>query len=310
MSTQTKLGKLISRFEIGFDNETKFAIDALNAKLDEINKSLNAKDSHGVDGLLKAMQAEAANDSNGVVHHGENVKPELKQLGQWVFDNLPVRFISAALDKNGDGYAYSCDKSILRLCPLGLSHKGDFDTLLMGIGGGFDTSNWKNSAINRETINDVEYLTENVPTIQAMDASEIVVDELQSNWLSEWLSESVPQITQADMQLIFIKNLTTTLIQRMHSMDRFSEDDYHIGGDKLMVWDCLIEAETGRFGLVSGIGFENRTAIINTFNQDFNGEFFAAAYTLDLSFLKKTSVRTITVNEVVDFKAALEACYA
>ena len=230
MSTQNKLAKLITRFEIGFDNETKADIDALKAKIDELTRALSVKnDSHG-DRLLAAMQAEAANDA-------------------------PIT-----------------------------------------------STPWEND-INRETVNDVDYLSGN-------DLDECVphIDDVLDQ--PNWLSESVPQITQADMQLIFIKNLSETLIQRMHSMDRFSEDDYAIGGDKLMPWDCLIEAETGRFALVSGIGFENRTAIINTFNQDFNDELFVASYTLDLSFLKKTSLRTITEAELPAFRAALEACYA
>lgn len=238
MSTQNKLAKLITRFEIGFDNETKADIDALKAKIDELTRTLSVKnDSHG-DRLLAAMQAEAANDA-------------------------PI------------------------------------------------TSSPREDDLKRATINDVDYLSgsdldESVPTIQDMEAGYTILDETRNYWQAE----SVPQITQADMQLIFIKNLSETLIQRMHSMDRFSDDDYAIGGNKLMAWDLLIEAETGRFALVSGIGFENRTAIINTFNQDFNDELFAASYTLDLSFLKKTSLRTITEAELPAFRAALEACYA
>lgn len=289
------MSKLISTFQIRFDDETKAEISELKNKLDEVNKSLNARDGgfwleskrkcnsrigqivadaisnqikeilrpEGLlkemsppDGLLKAMQAEAANDSNGVTP----IHYEAQLHGGWV---------------------------------------RHFDVDLL------------KPTINRETVNDVDYLSgsdldESVPTIQDMEAGYTILDETRNYWQAE----SVPQITQADMQLIFIKNLSECLIQRMHSMNRFSEDDYAIGGDKLMAWDCLIEAETGRFALVSGIGFENRTAIINTFNQDFNDELFAASYTLDLSFLKKTSLRTITEAELPAFRAALEACYA
>ncbi len=287
MSTPIAQYKLPSRIEIGFDSETKASIADLKIKLDEVDKSLNARD-NGLwseskkksnsrigqiiataisnqiketlrpagllkemsppDGLLKAMQAEAANDSNGVVftHYDAQLH------GGWV-------------------------------------RHFDIDLL--------------KPTIDRETVNDVDYLS-------GSDLDECVphIDDVLDQ--PNWLSESVPQITQADMQLIFIKNLSECLIQRMHSMSRFSEDDYAIGSNKLMAWDCLIEAETGRFALVSGIGFENRTAIINTFNQDFNDELFAAAYTLDLSFLKKTSLRTITEAELPAFRAALEACYA
>lgn len=278
MSTPIAQYKLPSRIEIGFDSEAKASIADLKIKLDEFNKNLSARDS-GLwseskkksnsrigkivadaiseqlktimprpDGLLKGKQAEAANDSNGVVftHY------EAQLHGGWV-------------------------------------RHFDIDLL--------------KPTIDRETVNDVDYLS-------GSDLDECVPDIDDVLDQPNWLSESVPQITQADMQLIFIKNLSECLIQRMHSMNRFSEDDYAIGSNKLMAWDCLIEAETGRFALVSGIGFENRTAIINTFNQDFNDELFAAAYTLDLSFLKKTSLRTITEDELPAFRAALEACYA
>lgn len=63
MSQLTNKGKLITRFEIGFDNETKADIDALKAKIDELTRALSVKnDNHG-DRLLAAMRAEAANDA-------------------------------------------------------------------------------------------------------------------------------------------------------------------------------------------------------------------------------------------------------
>ena len=92
MSTQNKLAKLITRFEIGFDNETKADIDALKAKIDELTRALSVKnDSHG-DRLLAAMQAEAANDAP---------QPEIKYLGQWVFAGVDDKYQSAAMDKDG-----------------------------------------------------------------------------------------------------------------------------------------------------------------------------------------------------------------
>src|SRR5690606_18290900 len=125
--------------------------------------------------------------------------------------------------------------------------------LFRALKGKFNATNWQNSAIARETINDVDYLSGN-------DLDECVphIDDVLDQ--PNWLSESVPQITQADMQLIFIKNLSETLIQRMHSMDRFSEDDYAIGGDKLMAWDIVVgkpyktkeeDHNVVRFGVIS-----------------------------------------------------------
>lgn len=229
MSTQNKLGKLITRFEIGFDNETKADIDALKAKIDELTRALSVKnDSHG-DRLLAAMQAEAANDA-------------------------PIT-----------------------------------------------STPWEND-INRETVNDVDYLSgsdldECVPHIND------VLDQ------PNWLSGSVPQITQADMQLIFIKNLSECLIQRMHSMDRFSDDDYAIGGDKLMAWDIVSDRVTQKFGLITGINRFGQTCAI--FLGKLGGpqsSFDSWSFHLDSLLGKATA--TITESELPAFRAALEACYA
>lgn len=230
MSTQNKLGKLITRFEIGFDNETKADIDALKAKIDELTRTLSVKnDSHG-DRLLAAMQAEAAN------------------------------------------YA-----------PI-------------------TSTPWEND-INRETVNDVDYLS-------GSDLDECVphIDDVLDQ--RNWLSESIPQITQADMQLIFIKNLSETLIQRMHSMNRFSEDDYAIGGDKLMAWDIVANPK-GDFAVITGHNQDKRY---------FGGLYFVPyargnhAKTVSgeraNEYLKTLGFCTITEDELPAFRAALEACYA
>lgn len=150
--------------------------------------------------------------------------------------------------------------------------------------------------------NDVDYLStsldENVPHI----------DDVLAH--SNWLSESAPQITQADMQLIFIKNLSEVLIQRMHSMDRFSEDDYAIGGDKLMAWDIVISPDDNKFGFITGYALDN-----SEFSLFFIG-FFAEDTRLASAFYKSASeilslnIRTITEDELTAFRAALEACYA
>lgn len=136
------MSKLISTFEIRFDDETKAEIASLKGKLDAVAHRLNVGHAIPTGGLLAVMAGEAANDSNSV--------------------------------------------------------------------------------IDRETVNDVDYLS------TSLDESVPYVDNAVDR--NDWLSESVPQITDADMQLIFIKNLSEVLIQRMHSMDRFSHDDYTIGG--------------------------------------------------------------------------------
>lgn len=313
MSTQNKLAKLITRFEIGFDNETKVEIDSLKGKLDEVTRALSVKnDSHG-DRLLAAMQAEAANDAP---------QPEFKYLGQWVFAGVDDKYQSAAMDKDGKVYLYECGLNDLN---KNTDNGHCYWWPSAGIGYIYvctmrDGSNWEHYAIQRKTVNDVDYLSCAAPETHGM-ATFISIDEYES--LSEsvphiddvldqpnWLSESVPQITQADMQLIFIKNLSETLIQRMHSMNRFSEDDYAIGGDKLMAWDIVANPK-GDFAVITGHNQDKRY---------FGGLYFVPyargnhAKTVSAEraneYLKTLGFCTITEDELPAFRAALEACYA
>lgn len=233
MSKLTNKGKIITRFEIGFDNETKVAIDSLKGKLDEVTRALSVKnDSHG-DRLLAAMQAEAANDA-------------------------PVT-----------------------------------------------SSPWEND-LKLATVNDVDYLSgsdldESVPTIQGMEASYAIMDEAQNYWQAE----SVPQITQADMQLIFIKNLSETLIQRMHSMDRFSDDDYAIGGKSLESWDIVFCELIDAYAILTRHKNGHYADLLILGGA---GPVADAGWCADREAFK--TLRTITEAELSEFRTALEACYA
>ncbi|WP_413190915.1 hypothetical protein [Psychrobacter sp. AT9] len=243
-------------------------------------------------GLLAAMQNTAANDAP---------QPELKQLGQWVFEGQPDHIKSAAVDMYGRGFYYRYEKSqlIMGTCKrYFIDNCCDFSQ----IDGVFDSTNWQNSAIDRETVNDVDYLSNDLDeSVQAIDDA---IDQ------SDWLSESVPQITQADMQLIFIKNLSECLIQRMQSMDRFSEDDYAIGGDKLMPWDIVANPK-GDFAVITGHNQDKRY---------FGGLYFVpyargnhaktVAGERANEYLKTLEFCTITESQLPAFRAALEACYA
>lgn len=315
MSQSTAKGKVIGRFTIGFDDETKASIADLKSTLDAVPYRLKFGNVMPIGGLLAAMQDAAANDSNGVVRHGGYVKPELKQLVQWVFEGRDEKFQSAAVDRDGSAFLYQDKKSELKLgelkkhfVPRGLNY--------VQIDGVFDTTNWQDSAIDRETINDVEYLSETVPDINGVEANFIIIDELQS----DWLSESVPQITQADMQLIFIKNLSECLIQRMHSMNRFSEDDYAISDDKLMSWDIVVgynsfNDQQLKFAIViatskiehsdqSGYGIADLTSCFSLNQYVHTGQYVKILYSHNSTY------RTITEAELPAFRAALEACYA
>lgn len=291
------MSKLISTFQIRFDNETKAEINSLKSKLDEVTRALSVKnDSHG-DRLLAAMQAEAANDAP---------QPELKQMGQWVFEGRDEKFQSAAVDGNGEAYLYQDKKSEIKLGEL-KKHFVPNGLCYVQINGIFDTSDWENSAIDRETINDVDYLSETVPEIQGMDAREIIIDEC------DWLSESAPKITQADMQLIFIKNLSETLIQRMHSMNRFSEDDYAIGGNDLKAWDIVVDCD-GLFGFALCDLVHHESNLLNRVRilrlKKFQDTTFTHAAIINGWRMDDINWHTITEAELPAFRAALEACYA
>lgn len=312
MSQSKPIPKLISRFEIGFDDETKAVLSELKDTLDAITGTLDVPSAllgtakpNG--GLLVAM-GEAANGTP---------EPEFLELGQWVFEGQPKEFVTAHV--NSFGAAAISSMPIADIEPStdtwAVKQDGQVTTptcLYRELKGNFDATNWQKSAISRQPVNDVDYLSESVPEIQVMEACDIIIDEMGRDYShnSNCLHAVVPQITQADMQLIFIKNLSECLIQRMHSMDRFSEDDYAIGGDKLMAWDIVANPK-GDFAVITGHNQDKRY---------FGGLYFVPyargnhAKTVSgeraNEYLKTLGFCTITEAELPAFRAALEACYA
>lgn len=296
------MSKLISTFKIGFDDETKAEIAALKSSLDAITGTLGLPSAllgstkpNG--GLLNAM-GEAANDAS---------EPELLQLGQWVFDGCDPKWVSAVIQP--DGQASRCNFPIKNLMPGEWggwipNHflRLEFDP----INGCFDAAKWQDGAIDRQPTNDVEYLSE-TSEINVMEASDIIVDEMGRDYShnSNCLHAVVPEITQGDRQHIFIKNLSDVLIQRMRSMDRFSEDDYHVGGEKLMRWDILIYEPLSAYAILLDCPTEcNVTSLLffsnNSVEVDTEWETKSAAFKI---------LRTITEDETLAFRATLEACY-
>lgn len=309
------MSKLISTFKIGFDDETKAEIAALKSSLDAITGTLGVSSAllgstkpNG--GLLVAM-GEAANDA---------LEPEHLELGQWVFEGQDAKWVSAAKDADSevwlfqrpikdlaknldDGYLlwYAQDESKAKyICDLR------------------SNQDWQSSAIDRVSVNDVEYLSE-TSEINVMEASEIIIDEMGRDYShnSNCLHAVVPEITQGDRQHIFIKNLSEVLIQRMYSMDRFSEDDCHIR--ELMPWDIV----TGRnsfndkqpnFAVVIAVSHIEHSDKSSFGIADLTSRFSLNQYVHTGQYVKITpshndTYRTITESELVWFRAALEACY-
>lgn len=283
----------LMRIEIGMNSETKTAFEEFKAKCSQTLDKLSAiasqtKQADG--GLLRAMEAEAANDAPAVECPNDDAVG-VKQMGQWVFAGQDDKWQSGGVDCHGRGYLFNCKKERL-ITPLGgWMPQSAYQWIY--IGDGFDNSDYERSLINRLPVNDVDYLTEPDDCTDALE---------QSNWLSE----SVAPITKTDLQSIFIKNLATTLIQRMHSLDRFSEDDYHVGGDKLMAWDIIFDQESREFGVIAGKSWDGY----------FSSIFFARAsqYAVHVGVwntlsLRSKSSRTITQDELNAFRTALESCY-
>lgn len=303
------MSKLISTFKIGFDDETKAEIAALKSSLDAITGTLGLPSAllgstkpNG--GLLDAM-GEAANDA-------PEFAPEFLELGQWVFEGQDEKWHSAAVNSDGRAYLHNMPKKkmFFNHDSYGWCAKR-FDRHEMKlIDGLFNPSGFTCLFIERETVNDVDYLSETVPEIQGMEASEIIIDELGRDYSpnSNCLHAVVPQITQADMQLIFIKNLSDILIQRMHSMGRFSENGYHVGGEKLMPWDIVYDMGADRFGFVTASQKEHIAACflkpLSTHSK------LGEAACFHNNSLLGQALRTITEDEVSNFCGVLEAYYA
>lgn len=312
------MSKLISTFKIGFDDETKAEIASLKAKLDAITGTLGVPSAlcgniKPAGGLLAAMQDTAANDSYSTglgdcltigreldKKFGNNTtESRLLQLGQWVFEGLPEHIISLGINPNSTliGSDIPLDEWVGYHETYG--HQFTAQDYYEILGEGYDTSDCRNSRIERQPVNDVDYLSESVPEIQGMDAREIIIDEL-------WPDKPVPQITQADMQLIFIKNLSECLIQRMHSMDRFSAADYAIGVAELMAWDIVFDRGVKAFGVITNTHTDSTVSAVFFPKRECglgNNNFHIAS-------LKGKVTQTITEAQLTEFRAALEACYA
>lgn len=73
----------------------------------------------------------------------------MKKLTQAIFDGAPDWVKSAAVDSDGTATGFSSYKSALK-CRSSIWTKGDVHASECGLGYGYDTTDWQNSAIDKE----------------------------------------------------------------------------------------------------------------------------------------------------------------
>lgn len=238
-------------------------IDSLQANTDAINARNSTR---GADGLLAALQTEAANDAP---------EPELKQLGQWVFEGQDEKWVSAAVDRDGEAFLYSVRSVMLqrpRRDDCGWDAESPIEWKLLE--GKFDARYWRDSNIDRQPINDVDFegaLNEEKETLELEFLGGNPASGASVDWFGVIKDENdTPELSYSDLQRIFVQNLTTVLIQRMHSLQRFSDDESSVKSDDIQIWDIAVywtdNASIKRFAVVQEskpwfIGFSNRTIL-------------------------------------------------
>ena len=112
----------------------------------------------------------------------------------------------------------------------------------------------------------------------------------------------------SDMQLLFIKSLSSVLIRRMHSMDRFSKDESAVGGDSLKAWDIVYDKGAKHFGVIINLDDNILSAFFLKNHCEITG--VGSTVNFHQNSLLSRATRTITESENVVFLEALEACYA
>lgn len=249
-------------FEL-FNTKTDQLIHALNANTNALNARNNSR---GADGLLAALQDEAANDAP---------EPELKQLGQWVFEGQDEKWVSAAVDRDGEAFLYSV-RSVMLVRPNPNHFKWHAESPIEWklLEGKFDARDWRNSNIDRQPINDVDFedtLNEEKETLEFEFLGDNPASGASVDWFGVIKDENdTPELSYSDLQRIFVQNLTTVLIQRMHSLQRFSDGESSVKSDDFQIWDIAVywthNASIKRFAVVREskalfMGFPNRTIL-------------------------------------------------
>lgn len=160
-----------------------------------------------------------------------------KKLGQWVFKNQDERWRSAAVDEDGKAYRYATLKRDLTLHVKHLPH-GIWDNNSKSnpgvqlIGDGFDTSNWMESAIDREITN------VNSATTAQIDACQIKSLKSLVNAHNEDLAEAYEDIEA-------LKRFNVELLESLHAADSEARVSM-TSGDLLRIMKSAIISEEGR----------------------------------------------------------------
>lgn len=274
------------KVEFAFDSVALAVIGNLISAVDHCTQALkDHKPISQADSLLKAIQAEAANDSN---------KTELMQLGQWVFEGCDPKWQSAAI--NGDGRAFKHN------LPLSLIHHRNglwvsdcfAEHEIEDIPGVFDISN-SLRAIQRQPVNDVDYLSER------KDFESSVLSDEDMNDVDAALTLSIE-----DLERVFIQNLSNLLIQRMHSLERFSAPDQKIGIKDIKTWDLVFDKVAEQFGLiVDGPDEDWGASIVLPSGRLFRG----TSVNFHTNSLRGRAMRTITEDELGKCRKAMEAAH-
>lgn len=277
------------KVQFAFDSVALAVIGNLISAVDHCTQALkDHKPISQADSLLKALQAEAANDSN---------KTELKQLDQSVFDGLEEKWRWAAVSSVGMPFVYDYKPTgnRVRFSDDAAQQKIKAGKVMRIDEYGYDTTDWQNSLIERESVNDVDYLSER------KDFESSVLSDEDMNGVDAALTLSTD-----DLEHIFIQNLSNLLIQRMHSLERFSAPDQKIGIKDIKTWDLVFDKVAEQFGLiVDGPDEDWGASIVLPSGRLFRG----TSVNFHTNSLRGRAMRTITEDELGKCRKAMEAAH-
>lgn len=329
MSQSIDKTPIICTYKIDISDTAKQAIADFSAGIKSASKLISAYKASEDDGELRAKAElcarQAAREALKNRRHGgllaamaasDTVEPEpepepaLQQLGQWAFEGCDEKWQSAAINDDGQAYRHNLPLTFL------YKHKGVWISDCFGrheselIPGKFDLAN-SLRAVQRDTINDVDYLTD---SDSEHDIAPPFEPELRGMAATLAVAKDMAMPSKDNLQSLFIKNLAELLIQRMHSLNRFSEDDYEVCGSQFEHWDIVVGQYINEdcFAVVTGtLAADNINCshidVVILSNSDRPNK--VADKSL-VYFYRNDSFRTIRQDELQDFRAALEACYA